>query len=87
MILAVIAMIVWLRHLLGCLVSTFRSRQDLILENLALAWAGWRRPLTLGDTQRRGRLASCRVSAVLEVAFASPIEGRGEGLSVSRFAP
>jgi hypothetical protein len=35
MILAMIAMIVWLRHLLGCLVSTFRSRQDLILENLA----------------------------------------------------
>ena len=30
------AMIVWLGHLLGCLVSAFRSRQDLILENLAL---------------------------------------------------
>src|SRR6516165_1100597 len=32
----ILAMIVWLRHLLGCLVSAFRSRQDLILENLAL---------------------------------------------------
>ena len=30
------AMIVWLRHRLGCLVSAFRSRQDHILENLAL---------------------------------------------------
>jgi hypothetical protein len=32
----ILAMVVWLRHLLGCLVSAFRSRQDLILENLAL---------------------------------------------------
>src|SRR5215469_11582241 len=32
----ILAMIVWLRHLLGCLVSAFPSRQDLILENLAL---------------------------------------------------
>ena len=32
----ILAMIVWLRHLLGCLVSAIRSRQDLILENLAL---------------------------------------------------
>jgi len=29
-------MIVWLRHLLGWVVSVFRSREDLILENLAL---------------------------------------------------
>ena len=29
-------MIVWLRHLLGWVVRTFRSRQDLVLENLAL---------------------------------------------------
>jgi len=32
----ILTMIVWLRHLLGCLVSAFRSHQDLILENLAL---------------------------------------------------
>ncbi len=32
----ILAMIVWLRHLLGWLVSAFHSRQDLILENLAL---------------------------------------------------
>src|SRR5215469_10547624 len=32
----ILAMIVWLRHLLGCLVSAFHFRQDLILENLAL---------------------------------------------------
>src|SRR6516164_3357895 len=29
-------MVVWLRHLVGWVVSAFRSRQDLILENLAL---------------------------------------------------
>ena len=29
-------MIVWLRHLLGWVVSVVRSREDLILENLAL---------------------------------------------------
>jgi hypothetical protein len=29
-------MIVWLRHLLGWIVSSFRSREDLLLENLAL---------------------------------------------------
>src|SRR5271166_3182229 len=29
-------MIVWLRHLLGWVVSAFRSREDLVLENLAL---------------------------------------------------
>src|SRR5271154_4008352 len=29
-------MIAWLRHLLGWLVSAFRSREDLVLENLAL---------------------------------------------------
>ena len=32
----ILAMIVWLPHLLGCLVSAFRFRQDLMLENLAL---------------------------------------------------
>jgi len=31
-----LAMIVWLRHLFGWVVSVFRSREDLILENLAL---------------------------------------------------
>src|SRR5664279_2949003 len=29
-------MIVWLRHFLGCVVGAFRSREDIILENLAL---------------------------------------------------
>ena len=29
-------MIAWLRHLLGWLLGAFRSRQDLVLENLAL---------------------------------------------------
>ena len=32
----ILAMIVSLRHLLGWVVSTFRSREDLVLENLAL---------------------------------------------------
>ena len=31
-----LAMIVWLRHLLGWIVSAFRAREDLVLENLAL---------------------------------------------------
>ncbi len=29
-------MISWLRHLIGWFISVFRSREDLILENLAL---------------------------------------------------
>ena len=29
-------MISWLRHLIGSFISVFRSREDLILENLAL---------------------------------------------------
>src|SRR6516162_10970904 len=32
----ILAMIVSLRHFLGWLVGTFRSREDLVLENLAL---------------------------------------------------
>jgi len=32
----ILAMIAWLRHLLGWLLGAFRSRQDLVLENLAL---------------------------------------------------
>ena len=32
----ILAMIVSLRHLLGWIVSSFRSREDLALENLAL---------------------------------------------------
>src|SRR5215469_8028151 len=100
-------MIAWLRHLLGCLVSTFRSRQDLILENLALRQQllALARPTTSptidrsskallgaiatslgrmettahpGYTPDRRQLASCRVSAVLEVAFPSPIDGRAK---------
>jgi len=31
-----------------------------------------------GDTQNRCRLASCRFSAVLEMAFTSPVEGRSQ---------
>src|ERR1019366_3009353 len=31
-----------------------------------------------GDTQNRCRLASCRFSAVLEMAFKSPVEGRSQ---------
>ena len=30
-------MIVWLRHLLGWMVSAFSSREDLVLENLSLS--------------------------------------------------
>jgi len=32
----ILAMIVWLRHVLGRVVGAFRSREDIILENLAL---------------------------------------------------
>jgi hypothetical protein len=50
----ILAMIVWLRHLLGCLVSAFRSRQDLILENLALR----QQLLALHDQRPRRRLTA-----------------------------
>ena len=47
-------MIVSLRHLLGWIVSSFRSREDLVLENLAL-----RRQLLALHTQRpRTRLTA-----------------------------
>src|ERR1039458_4104371 len=96
-------MIVWLRHFLGWVVGAFRSREDIILENLALrqqlltlhaqrppcgtqavlgriakvlgSMAGTSHP---GDTQNRCRLASCRFSAVLEMAFTSPVGGRSQ---------
>jgi hypothetical protein len=35
-------MIAWLRHLLGWTVSTFKSREDLVLENLAYVNNCWR---------------------------------------------
>src|SRR5664280_2344857 len=100
-------MIVWLRHFLGWVVGAFRSREDIILENLALrqqllalhaqrprrrltashklfwvvlrrCWARWKEPLIQVDTQNRCRLASCRLSAVLEMAFKSQVEGRSQ---------
>jgi hypothetical protein len=37
-------MIVWLRHLLGWLVGAFRSREDLVLENLAVLRQNLERP-------------------------------------------
>ena len=50
----ILAMIVSLRHFLGWLVSTFRSREDLILENLALR----RQLLALHAQQPRRRLTA-----------------------------
>jgi putative transposase len=47
-------MIVWLRHLLGWVVSGFRSREDLILENLALR----QQLLALHARRRRRRLSA-----------------------------
>jgi hypothetical protein len=47
-------MIVSLRHFLGWLVSTFRSREDLVLENLALR----RQLLALHAQQPRRRLTA-----------------------------
>jgi hypothetical protein len=35
---SILAMIVWLRHVLGWLRSAFCAREDLILENLALRY-------------------------------------------------
>src|SRR5215469_9655566 len=52
----ILAMIVWLRHLLGWLVSVFRSRQDLILENLALR----QQLLVLHANRPRRRITSLR---------------------------
>src|SRR5580765_7312424 len=48
------AMIVSLRHFLGWLVSVFRSREDLVLENLALR----RQLLALHTQQPRRRLTA-----------------------------
>jgi hypothetical protein len=48
------AMIVSLRHFLGWLVSGFRSREDLVLENLALR----RQLLALHAQQPRRRLTT-----------------------------
>src|SRR5882724_9691591 len=45
-------MIVWLRHLLGWMVSAFHSREDLVLENLALR----QQLLALHAKQTRRRL-------------------------------
>ena len=50
----IIAMIVSLRHFLGWLVGTFRSREDLVLENLALR----RQLLALHAQQPRRRLTA-----------------------------
>ena len=49
-----LAMIVSLRHFLGWLVSVFRSREDLFLENLALR----RQLLALHAQQPRRRLTA-----------------------------
>src|SRR6516165_3099252 len=50
----ILAMIVPLRHFLGWLVSTFRSRDDLVLENLALR----RQLLALHAQRPRTRLTA-----------------------------
>jgi len=50
----ILAMIVSLRHFLGWLVSGFRSREDLVLENLALR----RQLLALHAQQPRRRLTA-----------------------------
>src|SRR5215831_18973715 len=47
-------MIAWLRHLLGWLIGAFRSRQDLVLENLALR----QQLLTLHAQRPRRRLTT-----------------------------
>ena len=101
----ILVMIVWLRHLLGWLVSAFHSRQDLMLENIALRQQLLSCMLKdlVGDsplltscsgfccekprmeaaahtayTTDSCRLASCWVSAVLEMAFPNPIYGRSK---------
>jgi len=50
----ILAMIVSLRHLLGWIVSSFRSREDLVLENLALR----RQLLALHAQRPRTRLTA-----------------------------
>jgi len=47
-------MISWLRHLIGWVISAFRSREDLILENLALR----QQLLTLRARRPRRRLSA-----------------------------
>src|SRR5260370_36107273 len=53
----ILAMIVSLRHFLGWLVSAFRSREDLVLENLALG-----RQLLARHAQQPGRRATAMVT-------------------------
>jgi hypothetical protein len=53
-------MIVSLRHLLGWMVSGFRSRENLILENLAL-----RQQLLALHSQRPRRRFECPAQAIL----------------------
>ena len=50
----ILAMISWLRHLIGWVISAFRSREDLILENLALR----QQLLTLRTRRPRRRLSA-----------------------------
>jgi hypothetical protein len=56
-------MIVPLRHFLGWLVSAFRSREDLVLENLAL-----RRQLLALHTQQPRRRLTALICVLCEVA-------------------
>src|SRR5947208_14081965 len=94
------AMFASVRHFIGWIVSAFRSRQELILENLALRqqllalhakrprrrlsareklfwivlrklWQRWNKPLIPGDPENCDRVASRRLSTLLEVALQS----------------
>jgi hypothetical protein len=53
-------MIVWLRHLFGWMVSAFSSREDLVLENLAL-----RQQLLGSSSQTTSPPIDCPAQAVL----------------------
>ena len=55
----ILAMIVSLRHLLGWIVGSFRSREDLVLENLALR----RQLLALHAQRPRTRLTALHIVA------------------------
>jgi hypothetical protein len=54
------------------------TSQTLFWVVLRRLWARWKEPLILVTPGNGSRLASCRLLAVLERAFKSPVEGRAQ---------
>ena len=59
-------------------IRSWRERKALTRVVLRRAWDGWKTAAHSRSTQERRRLASCWVSAVLEMALPSPVDGRSK---------